>query len=95
MWRQGARFGSGTNGTALWHLSRGGIPAIDVPRIATLEAATAVGAEGSLGSLESGKLADIVLLDDNPLEDIRNALSIWRVMLAGRVFGIDSTLTER
>ena len=80
--------------TELWHLARAGIEPIDVLRIATVEAAEMVGAEDHLGSLESGKLADVVLLDENPLADIRNATSIWRVILEGRVFAGDPRLRE-
>ena len=39
-----------------------------------------------LGTLEVGKLADIVLLDANPLEDIKNTQTIWRVIKGGFVF---------
>ena len=63
-----------------------GIPPLEVLRIATQEAAVAVGAEDDLGTLEAGKLADIVLLDANPLENIRNTESIWRVIKGGWVF---------
>ncbi len=63
-----------------------GIPPLEVLRIATQEAAVAVGAEDDLGTLEVGKLADIVLLDANPLEDIKNTQAIWRVLKGGWVF---------
>jgi imidazolonepropionase-like amidohydrolase len=62
------------------------IPPLEVLRIATQEAAAAVGAEDDLGTLELGKLADIVLLDKNPLEDIRNTQTIWRVIKGGWLF---------
>jgi predicted amidohydrolase YtcJ len=47
---------------------------------------SAVGAGDVLGTLEAGKLADIVLLDANPLENIENTLAIWRVIVGGKVF---------
>ncbi len=63
-----------------------GIPPLEVLRIATREAAAAVGAGQDLGAIEIGKLADLVLLDANPLEDIANTQTIWRVMKGGWVF---------
>ena len=44
------------------------------------------GAEDDLGRLEVGKLADIVLLDANPLVDIKNTQAIWRVIKGEWVF---------
>ena len=72
-----------------WELEnfvQAGIPPLEVLRIATQEAAAAVGAEDDLGTLEPGKLADLVLLDANPLENIRNTQTIWRVIKGGWVF---------
>ncbi len=72
-----------------WELEffvQAGLPPLDVLRIATLEAAQAVGAAGHLGTLKPGKLADMVLLDENPLEDIKNTQTIWRVLKGGWVF---------
>jgi imidazolonepropionase-like amidohydrolase/WD40 repeat protein len=63
-----------------------GIAPLDVLHIATQEAAEAVGAADDLGVIEVGKLADIVLLDANPLENINNTRSIWRVIKGGWVF---------
>lgn len=60
-----------------------GMPPLEILRIATLDAATAVGADSWLGSIEVGKVADIILLDANPLEDIHNTRRIWRVFKAG------------
>ena len=67
-------------------LTRAGIPPLEVLRIATQQAAEAVGAADDLGTLEPGKFADIVLLDANPLEDIKNTQAIWRVLKGGWVF---------
>ncbi len=63
-----------------------GLTPLEVLRLATQQAAEAVGAQNDLGTLEPGKLADIVLLDKNPLEDIRNTQSIWRVIKGGWLF---------
>jgi len=63
-----------------------GIAPIDVLKSATLNAAMALGAEAELGSLQVGKLADIVLLDADPLVAISNARSVWRTIKGGKVF---------
>ena len=63
-----------------------GFPAIDVLRMATERAAAQVGASADLGSLAPGKLADVVLLDASPLENIRNTQAIWRVVKGGHAY---------
>ncbi|UCC71021.1 MAG: PD40 domain-containing protein [Gemmatimonadota bacterium] len=72
-----------------------GLPPLEVLRIATQEGATAVGADDHLGTLEPGKLADIVLLDANPLENIRNTQSIWRVIKGGWLFDPEELEPDR
>ena len=52
-------------------------------RVGTLEGARFLGADDDLGSLEVGKLADLLVLEENPLEDIRNTTSIDYVMQGG------------
>ncbi len=81
-----------------WELEyfvQAGIPPLDVLRIATQGGAEAVGAEEHLGTLEVGKLADVVLLDANPLEDIKNTQAIWRVIKGGWVFDPEKLRPER
>jgi imidazolonepropionase-like amidohydrolase len=70
----------------LQNFARARIPPIEILRIATQRSAEWVGARDLLGSLEPGKLEDVVLLDANPLDDIANAETIWRVVAGGRVF---------
>jgi len=70
----------------LEHLVDAGLKPFEVLRMATEEAAIAVGADAHLGSLTAGKLADIVLLDADPLEKIRNTQAIWRVVKGGNVY---------
>ncbi|HSM06001.1 MAG TPA: amidohydrolase family protein [Longimicrobiales bacterium] len=62
-----------------------GIPAADVLRIATLNAARAIGLSDRLGSLEPGKLSDFVVVRGNPLEDIRNTRNVVTVVRSGVV----------
>jgi imidazolonepropionase-like amidohydrolase len=70
----------------LEHLVEAGLKPLEVLRMATDEAAAAVGADGHLGTLAPGKLGDIVLLDADPLNSIRNTQAIWRVVKGGWVF---------
>jgi len=55
-------------------------------RTATLNPAKFFGMEDKLGTVEKGKLADLVLLDANPLDDIRNTQKIAGVVANGRYF---------
>ena len=66
-------------------LQDAGISPADIIRIATLNGAVFLGMERELGSIEVGKLADMVLLDANPAEDINNAKLIVEVIKGGRV----------
>ncbi len=70
----------------LWAMAAGGMKNHDVLRVATIHGATAIGMEQDLGSLEPGKLADLIVLDANPLEDIHNTNTIRYVMKNGRLY---------
>jgi len=61
-----------------------GVSPLAALRSATLEPARDLGIANELGSLETGKAADVVILDADPLADIRNTRRIGAVILAGR-----------
>ncbi len=67
-------------------LSRSGFTPMEVLEISTIRGAAQHGLDAQLGSLEVGKLADLVVLDANPLDDINNALKIRYVMKNGVVY---------
>jgi imidazolonepropionase-like amidohydrolase len=70
----------------LWSFVRGGWTPIEALRAGTIVSATSLGMARDIGSLEVGKLADLVVLDADPTTDIRNSDKINRVMLGGRLY---------
>ncbi|MEO6350820.1 MAG: amidohydrolase family protein, partial [Candidatus Limnocylindrales bacterium] len=76
----------------LWMLQQGGMTNLEAIRSATINGAKALGLDQELGSIEKGKLADLIILDRNPLENIRNSEWIAMVMLNGRLY--DKSLNE-
>ena len=77
----------------LWAMQSGGLSEHDALRVATALGAEAIGLDGDLGSIEPGKLADLVVLEADPLDDIRNTNRIRYVMKNGRLYDGD-TLDE-
>ena len=77
----------------LWTIASGGMKPMDALRVGTIFGAEAIGLQRQLGSLEAGKLADILVLDANPLDDIKNTNTIRYVMKNGRVYD-GNTLAE-
>lgn len=77
----------------MWSFARGGMDPIQTLSTATTMPAKHLGFDADIGSLEAGKLADLVILSDNPLDDIRHTDKIEHVMQGGRLFEA-TTLNE-
>ena len=70
----------------LWMFVQGGMTNMEALRAATLNGAWYIGMDHDIGSIENGKLADLIVLDKNPLDDIRNSEAIRYTMVNGRIF---------
>lgn len=65
-------------------MQMGGMDPLNIIKMGTLNAAIMMHVDDSLGSIEEGKLADMLLLEKNPLEDISNTLAIEAVIKNGK-----------
>lgn len=89
--RSGANVSVGSHGNyggvgmhwEMWAYARGGMSTLDVLKAATINGARSLGMQKSIGSLEPGKIADLLILDMDPLVEIRNSVSIKSVMKDG------------
>jgi imidazolonepropionase-like amidohydrolase len=70
----------------LWMFEQGGMTPLEAIRASTLDGARYLGMEREIGSIETGKLADLIVLDANPLENVRNTRSVRYTMVNGRLF---------
>jgi imidazolonepropionase-like amidohydrolase len=81
--------------TELEHYVDGGLTPFEALRTATVNAAEALGSRDDLGSLEPGKLADMVIVEGDPLTDITNTRRVRAVIKNGSLFELDSLLGAR
>ncbi len=70
----------------MWSFARGGFSPLEALKTATSTPANALGFDRDIGTLEKGKLADLVILNENPLDDILNSDKIHGVMINGRLY---------
>ncbi|HEY9185110.1 MAG TPA: amidohydrolase family protein [Salegentibacter sp.] len=70
----------------LWLLQMGGMTNMEALQAATINGAEYIGMGSEIGSLEEGKLADLIVLEKNPLEDIRNSETVIYTMVNGRLY---------
>ena len=81
----GQREGLGSH-WEIWSFARGGFSPMEALSTATINPARYLKMDADIGSIEKRKLADLVIMDANPLEDIRNTDKISHVMINGRLY---------
>jgi imidazolonepropionase-like amidohydrolase len=74
-------------------LVQGGLTPHEALRCATANGARSLGLDGDIGTLQPGKLADLVVIDGNPLQDIRQSEKVVWTMVNGRLYDA-ATLNE-
>jgi imidazolonepropionase-like amidohydrolase/Tol biopolymer transport system component len=74
----------------IWMMQQGGMSNFEALRTATINPAISLGLDAHIGSLEVGKLADLLVMDQNPLDNIRNTESIRYTMVNGRLFDAET-----
>jgi len=70
----------------IWMFKQGGMSALESLRTATIDPAHYLGLDHAIGSIETGKLADMIVIDGNPLDDIRTTKNVTYTMINGRLY---------
>ena len=78
----------------MWSFARGGMSPMQALETATIAPARYMGMDGDIGSLKAGKLADLIIVDGDPLADIRDTDKLTHVMLNGRLYRADTLAEE-
>ncbi|MEM9525294.1 MAG: amidohydrolase family protein [Bacteroidota bacterium] len=77
----------------MWMIGQGGMSNHDALKAATINGAIYLGMDHQIGSLKEGKLADLIVIDGNPLENLRESENVTHTVLNGRVYDA-ATLNE-
>jgi Tol biopolymer transport system component len=77
----------------LWAVASGGMKNHDALKVATIQGAEAIGLDNDLGSIETGKIADLLIMDKNPLDNLRHTNTLTHVIKDGVVYDAN-TLDE-
>ncbi|MCW5519749.1 PD40 domain-containing protein [Aureitalea sp. L0-47] len=73
-----------------WMLAAGGMTNMEALKAATINSAEYIGAGDDIGSLKVGKMADLIVLSENPLDDIENTQTVEMVMVNGRLYDAET-----
>ncbi|MEM6295729.1 MAG: amidohydrolase family protein, partial [Myxococcota bacterium] len=74
----------------LWMFAQGGMTNLEALRAVTIDSAHYVGMDADIGSLEVGKLADLAIIDGNPVANIRDSDKVTHTMVGGRLFDAET-----
>ncbi len=74
----------------IWMLAQGGMSNLECLKAATINPAINLGLDHAIGSLAPGKLADMIIMDKNPLDNIQNTESVHYTMINGRLYDTET-----
>ncbi len=77
----------------MWMMEQGGFTPWEALRGGTIDVAAFIGMADDIGSIEVGKLADLIVIDGNPLQDLRRSEYVTHTMINGRLYDV-STMNE-
>lgn len=96
--REGVKVAAGAHGQReglaqhweIWMMEQGGMSPYQALRTATIDAARTLGMDHAIGSIQEGKLADIIVVDGDVLSDLRQSDQVSKVMVNGRLFDAET-----